>query len=427
MQRKGKASRLLDPMVPARKRTFLAVDTDGSITLPADLARRFGILPGTPLCIEELDRHLLLHRPITHLDRVYIEPTNDCPFACAICMRHSWNEQLGRMGMAVFERVMDGLKEFSPLPSVFFGGFGEPLSHPDILDMVQRAKASGAVVELITNGSPLDEDKIQRLVDLELDTIWVSLDGATPECYSEVRQAPALPGIVRSLRLLKSVKYQMDTQKPVLGIAFVAMKRNLSELAEVMSLGLRLGALKFSASNVEPHTEELRGEILYEKILGQNMGNFLLMDLPRIDSGGEWDHDVAKILSDCGFHFADGRAFTRSEDMCPFVEKGSVSVRWDGQVSPCLPLLHTHDAFLGSRNRKVREFGLGSIKERRLREIWEDPSYVAFRLRLQKFDYPPCRRCNSCSLINSNQEDCFQNDPPVCGGCLWAQGLVLCP
>lgn len=409
------------------KRTYLAVGADGSITLPADLAKRSGILPGTPLCIEELDRHLLLHKPITHMERVYIEPTNDCPFACKTCMRHSWNEPLGRMDMAVFERVVDGLKDFSPLPSVFFGGCGEPLSHPYILDMVQRAKDSGSEVELITNGSALDEDKIQRLVELGLDAIWVSLDGATPECYNEVRQAAALPGIVRSLRLLKSVKYQMYTQKPVLGIAFVAMKRNLSELAEVIRLGLRLGALKFSASNVQPHTEELQGEILYEKILGQNMGNFSLMDLPRMDSGGEWDHDVAKLLSDCGFHFSDGRAFTRSEDTCPFVEKGSVSVRWDGQVSPCLPLLHSHDAFLGSRKRKVKEFGLASIKERRLREIWEDPSYVALRSRLQRFDYPPCTRCNSCSLIDSNQEDCFRNDPPVCGGCLWAQGFVLCP
>ena len=123
-------------------------------------------------------------------------------------------------------------------------------------------------VAAVTNGSALDEEKTLRLVELGLDAIWVSLDGATPECYCEVRQTPALPGIVQNLRHLKSVKYQMDTQKPALGMAFVAMKRNLSELAEVMRLGLRMGAVKFSASNVEPHTEELRGEILYERILG---------------------------------------------------------------------------------------------------------------------------------------------------------------
>ncbi len=427
MQQRDDVESLFDPRVPVRKKTFLSVGIDGSITLPAGLAKRFGLLPGAPLCVEELDRHLLLHRPITSLNRVYIEPTNDCPFVCKTCMRHSWNEKLGRMDMGVFERIMDGLKDFSPVPSVFFGGYGEPLVHPDILEMIQRIKSLGVEVELITNGWALDEDTIQRFVALGLDAIWVSLDGATPECYSEVRQTPALPGIIESLRRLKSVKYERDTQKPALGIAFVVMKRNLSELADVISLGLRLGASKFSASNVQPHTEELRSEVLFEKILGQTTGAFSLMDLPRMDSGGEWDHDIARLLSDCGLHFANGRAFTRSEDTCPFVEKGSVSVRWDGQVSPCLPLLHSHDAFLGDRKRHIKEFGLASIRERSLRDIWEEPSYLAFRSRLQKFEYPPCTRCNSCDLLDGNQEDCFQNDPPVCGGCLWAQGFVLCP
>lgn len=87
--------------------------------------------------------------------------------------------------MGVFKRIMDGLKDFSPVPSVFFGGYGEPLVHPDILEMIQRIKSLGVEVELITNGWALDEDTIQRFVALGLDAIWVSLDGATPECYSE--------------------------------------------------------------------------------------------------------------------------------------------------------------------------------------------------------------------------------------------------
>lgn len=422
-----KAKRHLSEKARTRKSTFLTVGRDRSVSVPTELAARFGLRPGEQLCVEELDRHLLFHRPVSHLARVYIEPTTYCSFSCKTCMRHSWNEQLGSMDMEVFGKVLDGLAEFSPLPSIFFGGYGEPLCHPDILDMVRRAKATGAEVELITNASALDETKIEQLVESELDTIWVSLDGATPECYRDVRQAPALPGIIRSLRQLKSIKYQRDTQKPALGIAFVVMKRNLSELAKVIRLGLRLGALKFSASNVEPHTDELRDEILYEKTLGQTMGSFASLDLPRMDSGGEWDHEVAAMLSDCGFHFANGRASTRSEDTCPFVEKGSTSVRWDGQVSSCLPLLHSHDAFLGNRKRRVREYVVGSLKEHSLRELWFEPSYVALRSRLQKYDYPPCTLCSSCAMIDGNQEDCFQNDPPACGGCLWAQGFVLCP
>jgi hypothetical protein len=52
--------------------------------------------------------------------------------------------------------------------------------------------------------------------------------------------------------------------------------------------------------------------------------------------------------------------------------KGSVSVRWDGQVSPGLPLLHSHDGFLGSWKRKVNEFGLASTRERPTSKIASD-------------------------------------------------------
>jgi hypothetical protein len=38
-----------------------------------------------------------------------------------------------------------------------------------------------------------------------------------------------------------------------------------------------------------------------------------------------------------------------------------------------------------------------------------------------------CRTCNSCDLPDINNEDCFGNVHPACGGCLWSQGFVQCP
>jgi MoaA/NifB/PqqE/SkfB family radical SAM enzyme len=205
------------------------------------------------------------------------------------------------------------------------------------------------------------------------------------------------------------------------------MRRNHSELSEVIKLGLRLGATQFSISNVQPHTEELRDEVLHEKTLGQSIGTFSRMDIARMDSSEDGDHTIAEVLADCGLRYSNGRASTRLEDTCPFVESGSMSIRWDGRVSPCLPLLHSHHAYLGDRRREIREFSFGSVGERSLSAIWNDSEYVAFRQRLQDFDFPPCLRCNSCDWIDSNQEDCFGSPPPTCGGCPWAQGFVLCP
>ncbi len=419
--------RYSDAYVPVRKRTFVTTRADGSLGVPPELAQRYGLTPGASLCIEELEHGILLHRPVTQLAKVYIEPTNACPFSCRTCMRNSWNEPDGWMDEAVFARIAEGLKASRVVPSVFFGGIGEPLGHPETLSFIRQVKAAGAETEMITNGLGLDEATIDSLVSMKLDVLWVSLDGATQECYGEVRRPGVLPSILENLHRLKATKYRRDARKPELGIAFVAMGRNLSELSRVLELGLRLGATRFSISNFQPHSTELRGEILYGRTLGQPVGSFSHLDLARMDTGGEWDHAVAGVLAECGLHCENGRATARREDTCPFVESGSLSVRWDGAVSPCLPLLHSHFEYLGDRRRTVKEFSFGSLAQSRLLEIWNHPEYVGFRNRLQSFDFPPCLRCNSCDLADSNQEDCFGSVPPRCGGCAWAQGFILCP
>jgi MoaA/NifB/PqqE/SkfB family radical SAM enzyme len=112
---------------------------------------------------------------------------------------------------------------------------------------------------------------------------------------------------------------------------------------------------------------------------------------------------------------------------CPFVEKGSLSVRWDGVVSPCLALLHDHENLLGLRKRKSFAYSVGHLDQTDLAGIWKAPAYVALRERVQSFDFSFCTSCNGCSLADTNQEDCFGNVAPTCGGCLWAQGLIQCP
>ena len=138
---------------------------------------------------------LRMRQPVTHLAKVYIEPTNCCNLECRTCIRNTWDEPMGKMSPKTFRRILKGLQSFSPVPSVFFGGFGEPLSHPDIINMITQTKALGASVEMITNGTLLTREMSRRLIESGLDMLWVSVDGATPESYADVRLGAALPDV----------------------------------------------------------------------------------------------------------------------------------------------------------------------------------------------------------------------------------------
>ncbi len=410
---------------------YATVGEDGSLFFPAQAASQFGLKPGQRVAFVVDGNHLILKRPVGALNRLYIEPTNRCNLSCITCMRNIWDEPLGNMTPAVFERILADLSTFSPPPTVFFGGIGEPLFHPDITEMVGRVKALAGRVELITNGMLLTERVARRLVEVGLDLLWVSIDGATPKSYLDVRLGDNLPLVLENIKRLRALRDQAYRYDPQLGMAFVAMQRNIADLPDVIRIGAGLGVKRFSITNVLPHTPELRREALYDQSLyrGAYTATDILprISLPRMDIDAKTQSALLEVMR-MNYPLLQGdNPSLQVTETCPFVERGSAAIRWDGALSPCLPLLHTHDSLLDDRPRRSHAHLVGNIMERSLSQLWNDAGYTALRETLQSFAFSPCVYCNSCEWANENLEDCFGNILPTCGGCLWAQGLIQCP
>lgn len=440
---------LRDPLVGA-------VDQDGRLVLPPELLQKLGLQPGDVVPLDEEPDGMRVRRPVRHLAKIYIEPTNRCNLACRTCARHAWEEPLGDMTDDTFERLMEGLAAFDPAPTVFFGGFGEPLVHPNIREMVRRVKAAGArAVELITNGCLLDGQMSRDLIEAGLDTLWVSLDGIRPENYADVRLGAQLPHVLENLKRFKDVRreiqlpgltpeerrrwdagipgfyesWRLPEPTPALGIVFVAMKRNIGDLPTLIGDTYHLGARKYVVTNVYPYSRALADEMLCADRLDISPFPTLWSDRLRI---AQMDIDDATRLplhaSVRSFEsgFADGDVSNVSR-RCPFVEAGSMAISWTGEVAPCLPLMHSHDAVFNNGRRRVHSHSVGNLSQRSLQEIWTNDGYVSFRERVKGFEFAPCLACRRCALPGSNQEDCQEERSPVCGGCLWSQGLVRCP
>jgi MoaA/NifB/PqqE/SkfB family radical SAM enzyme len=272
------------------------------------------------------------------------------------------------------------------------------------------------------------------LIEDGLDVLWVSIDGATPESYADVRLGAALPDVLSNITQFNNSRSYSDyftsyEVKPQIGIVFVAMKRNIADLPSVLRLGNRLGAARFLITNVLPYSPEMREEILYSQALA---GVFYLpslysTELPKIDLNDTTREALFKPMhSGYRMKFA-GSHFEEASDWCPFIEKGATAVSWNGDVSPCLPLLHNHVSYLNGLERHTRRYLIGNVNEREFRDLWNLPEYVAFRGRVQEFDFSFCTLCGGCDLSERNEEDCFGNTFPTCGGCLWAQGIIRCP
>jgi MoaA/NifB/PqqE/SkfB family radical SAM enzyme len=211
-----------------------------------------------------------------------------------------------------------------------------------------------------------------------------------------------------------------------MGIEFVAMKRNIHDLPAVLALGSQLGVQRFLVSNILPYTAKMRKEVLYSRSLGDFVYGASLV-LPKLDMNEVTREPFYRILrSGKNVAFA-GNRLGEANNRCPFIERGAIAISWEGKVSPCLPLLHSHTNFLEERERFSRRYEVGILFDFDLSTLWDHPEYVAFRERVKNFDFSPCYICGGCELSEKNEEDCFGNTFPTCGGCLWAQGLIQCP
>jgi MoaA/NifB/PqqE/SkfB family radical SAM enzyme len=410
------------------------IDEKGQLVIPGELAARFGFEPGASVYIEEGNDEIRLHRPVSKLAKVYIEVTNLCNLDCQTCMRNVWGEPSGLMSDATFEKIFTEIQGMLVLPTVFFGGYGEPLIHPKISEWVKKFKSIGARVEMISNGLLLTEERSLQFIRAGLDVLWVSLDGSSEESYVDIRLGSSLPVVIENLKKLRYIRYKatdIDNSLPNLGIAFVAMKKNIKDLPEVLQLGIQLGATRFSISNVLPHTLELNDQILYKRtmqnMVGRQNTSSPLINLSRMD-WNETTKDVLAYIYSRKFRLElAGYETNRAMDTCPFVEQGSMSIRWDGSVSPCLPLLHTNQYVCRSQLRKTMNYSLGNINDSGVLSTWQSEKYATLRDRLQRFDFSPCTFCDGCELSEDNMNDCLGNTELACGGCLWAQGFIRCP
>jgi len=403
---------------------------NGSLTVPPELEKKLGLAPGARLDIVFNGGRAEVRPNIHSLNRLYIEPTTRCNLTCRTCIRNTWDEPMGDMEADVFERVASQLSRFPHLESVMFGGFGEPSAHPRILDMIRAVKRGGLRAEMTTNATLLDDALVDALLRERLDSLWISFDGTMAESFEKIRIGASLPRVLENVERL-GLKNGREGQVMDIGVAFVLMKANLGDVKHLDRLARSLGARRILVSHVIPYSEAMEKEMLCLQTLTLETFTFAPgkteLSLPRLDFNNTTRETIFSLFQGYENLTFMGNRIAVEARRCRFVHDRTAFVRWDGKVSPCMGLLHSYRTFLYGLERRVRFHDFGDVRTGDLFDIWNSKAYTEFREKVRAFEYSPCHVCGGCHLLERNEEDCYGNTFPACGGCLWAQGIIQCP
>ncbi|HNR96630.1 MAG TPA: tungsten cofactor oxidoreductase radical SAM maturase [Anaerolineae bacterium] len=387
---------------------------NGTVELPEAVRASPRLAEADGFWVEERDGELLLHPRVRDIKKLYVEPTTGCNLTCRTCIRNVWSDPVGAMSAGTWNNLQEQLADLPQLSRVVFTGFGEPLSHPRILEMVADVRARDIAVSLGTNGLLLDAAMARDLVQLGVDRLVVSVDGVDPAVYADVRGAQ-LEQVLDNIRLLNEAKRQLDTLIPALGIEFVVLRSNLHELPQLTGLASRLCAARVLVSNVLCYTAEMKEQMLY----GYDPQPSLLASGWPVRTGPWVTWGTVELP----------RMHWGAERQCKFVHDHSTVIGWDGAVTPCYALSHNYEYLaIDGVKKSVARYALGDVNRQRLEEIWMSEDYVRFRSEVRAFHFPSCPNCDlreTCDLRQQN-EACWGWNPS-CADCLWAQDIVRCP
>jgi len=161
-------------------------------------------------------REVLAHKdkPTAFPQMVDVELTNHCNLNCLFCGQQTMTRNKGFISQELLEKVVDECVKYKT--PIRFIRWGEPFFHPEIIYFIEYIKSKGLLLHITTNGLLLTEKRMKDLINLELDSLIFSFQGATKERYEIMRNTNQYD--ILKENILKLVKLRGHRDKPYIHI-----------------------------------------------------------------------------------------------------------------------------------------------------------------------------------------------------------------
>jgi pyrroloquinoline quinone biosynthesis protein E len=304
---------------------------------------------------------------------IQIECTTRCNLKCTFCEISYWSEPPADLQL---ENVQQMLAHLPQVQRVDLTGIGEALMNPSFLNIIEVLKSQGIYITLNDNFTLMTDATARRLVELGIDQIFLSLDGATKQTYESLRRGANFERVIANVRRLLAIKREMKQKLPEVKINTVVCSENYHELPDLVALAQKMGIGMVQFVNVmtfeETNKLDISGDQVQQKFeaalaLARQLGILVKVEL------------FQKLpVQQCDF------PWTRN------------FVTHDGYVHPCCYTTQSGDRT--TQNQR----SLGNLLSHSFTEIWQGQTYKIFRRKMAAGILP--YQCAHCPKYSGNPD-----------------------
>jgi radical SAM protein with 4Fe4S-binding SPASM domain len=296
-----------------------------------------------------------------------LEAATTCNFRCGFCYGRHLDQ--GVLKWDHFTAILDGLPG---LRAVEFTGEGEPLMNKRIVNMLGECKRRGLWVHLTTNGSLVNRECAERIVDLGIDSFAISLESLRPERFVRLRPGGDLQLVLDSLRTMHHVRRDRDSDLQ-LRLWVTLLRETIDELDDISDLAQELEIDFVEFQSLNPMRAYAR---FYDAYLRANM--LTVGDLRAVLETKALSRVIRQSLESLVSVYGGRR--------CDIFMSAAM-IYWQGEATPC-------------RLLKVPQHpSVGNVINKDYESIWQNESFKRFRFALQHGVI--LDSCQNCPFIAS--------------------------
>jgi radical SAM protein with 4Fe4S-binding SPASM domain len=292
-----------------------------------------------------------LLKDVTNSAPLYInvDVTNACNYKCPMCPQANPQSKVKRgfIETELFNKIVSDIKKFMPIETLCLFLAGEPLLDKNLEKYIAMVKGKlGIRPHIASNISHLTLERSHALIEAGLGSILVDFC-ADQAIFERLRKRASWTDTYENLKLLVAVKKNLKSIYPR-----IILKDVSTGTADPIADQQRIKNLKSLFGD---------GEISrFQKYKFHNWGG-----LNQATEGKEKSLDAYHPCSHLWFN---------------------MSIQYDGRVSACC-----RDA--------EGKLIMGNVREKSLKEIWNDKSIVGLRRALIRKEYQNIPLCNNCDRL----------------------------
>lgn len=214
------------------------------------------------------------------------EVINTCNAKCNTCIHWKRKPDPRILTNSEGKALIRQLAESGLLHLCFSGG--EPLLRKDLSELIDFAERQGLSTSLMSNGLLITERRARELVDAKLDTIYISIDAASPNLNDKIRGFEGYFDL--AIAAIDNLKSMRRNARPKIFIKATLTTKNIHQLVPLAKLSVSRGidGLSFQLAQFLEHTDFVFDKSL---LLTGEYQSLLLENLDKVV------HEYGKILT----------------------------------------------------------------------------------------------------------------------------------